>query len=206
MIDHIRYSIGAPIVILAPLGLLYWSIIHLWARRWRKWGPSRTYLIVVPGLAALGVLLFQVRKYLLGADLGTNWRLIGVGLVLWLPMIWLERQYWRQLSISTIVGIPELSQQTEGKLVRDGIYGVVRHPRFTSASIGLIVNSLVANYAGVYILVLFALPSGFLMLALEERELVDRFGNAYREYQREVPQLLPRARRYLRSDGRDAVL
>jgi protein-S-isoprenylcysteine O-methyltransferase Ste14 len=195
VIDHIRYSLGAPIVIMLPLGLLYWFIIHLGVRWWRKWGPSRTYLTVVPGLAAVGVFLFQAREHLLGADLGTNWSLIGIGLVLCFPMAWLELRYWKQLSISTLVGIPELSKESQGELLRDGIYGVLRHPRFTSAGIGLIVNALIANYLGLYILVMLAIPLEFLMLALEERELIDRFGNTYREYQREVPRLIPRLRR-----------
>jgi protein-S-isoprenylcysteine O-methyltransferase Ste14 len=193
-------------VILVPLGLLYWFIIHLGARWWRKWGPKRTFLVVVPGLAAIGVLLCQIRKHLLGADLGTNWSLIGIALVLWLPMIWLERQYWRQLSVSTMVGIPELSQQADGKLFRDGIYGVMRHPRFISAGLGLVVNALVANYLGLYILVILAIPFGFLMLALEERELIERFGSAYREYQKEVPLLIPRVRRPLEKRPTDALL
>jgi protein-S-isoprenylcysteine O-methyltransferase Ste14 len=33
------------------------------------------------------------------------------------------------------------------------------------------------------------------MTSLEERELLDRFGDAYREYQRDVPRLIPRLRR-----------
>jgi hypothetical protein len=54
-----RYYLGVVILILVPLGLLYWLIIHGWARRWRRWVPIRSYLIVLPVLAALGVLLFQ---------------------------------------------------------------------------------------------------------------------------------------------------
>jgi protein-S-isoprenylcysteine O-methyltransferase Ste14 len=33
------------------------------------------------------------------------------------------------------------------------------------------------------------------MLVLEERELLGRFGDAYREYQRDVPRLIPHPRR-----------
>jgi len=40
-----------------------------------------------------------------------------------------------------------------------------------------------------------ALAPGYLLLVLEERELLDRFGDAYREYQRDVPRLIPRLRR-----------
>jgi protein-S-isoprenylcysteine O-methyltransferase Ste14 len=195
MIDQIRYFLGVAIVIIVPLGVLYWLIIHTWARPLRTWGPIRTYLAILPVLAALGVLLFQRRGQLLGADLGTNYKLIAIALVLACPMTWLELQYWRQLSISTLVGIPELSQQRKGRMLRDGIYGVVRHPRYLSAGIGMIANPLLANYLGLYILLLLAVAPGYLMLVLEERELVDRFGDAYREYQRDVPQIIPRLRK-----------
>jgi methanethiol S-methyltransferase len=155
----------------------------------------RTYLIVLPVLAVLGVLLFQVRGQLLGADLGTNWSLIGIATLLLCLTTWLEFQYWKQLSISIIVGIPELSKEQNGKLLRDGIYGVVRHPRYLSAGIGVIANLLIVNHLGLYILIIAVLPPGFLMLMLEERELVDRFGDSYRDYQRDVPQLIPRLRK-----------
>lgn len=193
--DRIRYYLGVVVLILVPLGLLYWLIIHAWARRWRRWGPVRSYLIVLPVLAALGVLLFQGRRQFLSVNFGTNWTLIGIALVLSCPMTWLELRYWRQLSISTLVGIPELSQQRRGRLLRDGIYGVVRHPRYLSAGIGMTVNALIINYLGVYVLLVAVIPPGYLMLVLEERELLGRFGDAYREYQRDVPGLIPRPRR-----------
>jgi protein-S-isoprenylcysteine O-methyltransferase Ste14 len=141
------------------------------------------------------VLLFFVRRQLLGADLGTNWSLFGIALLLSCPVIWLEMQYWRQLSLSTLVGIPELSTGQKGKLLQDGIYRVVRHPRYLSAGISLIANALIVNHFGLYILVIASLPPGYLLLVLEERDLVERFGDAYREYQRNVPCLVPHIRR-----------
>src|SRR6478736_3481522 len=103
--DRIRYYLGVVILILVPMGLLYWLIIHGWARWWRRWGPIRTYLTVLPVLAALGVLLFQVRGQLLSVNLGTKRSLIGIAFVLSCPITWLELRYWKQLSISTLVGI-----------------------------------------------------------------------------------------------------
>jgi len=73
-------------------------------------------------------------------------------------MTWLELRYWTQLSISTLVGIPELSQQRKGRLLREGIYGVVRHPRYLSAGVGMIANALIVNHLGLYVLLIAVIP------------------------------------------------
>ena len=194
MIDRVRYFLGVLNVIVLPAGLLFWLVIHPWARGWRRLGPTRTYAIVLPPVVALGAALFRVRGRLLGADLGMIWSLISIALVLYGLMTWLELQYWRQLSIPTLIGIPELSraEHQKGKLLKDGVYRAVRHPRYLSAGIGVVGNALIINHVGLYVLILLLFPAGFVMLMFEERELVDRFGEEYRQYQREVPQLLPR--------------
>ena len=197
MIDRVRYLLGVLNVVVLPPGLLFWFVIHPWARAWRRLGPTRTYLIVLPPLVILAAVLFRVRERLLGADLGRNWSLISIALVLYGVTTWLELQYWRQLSIPTLIGIPELSggELRTGKLLKDGIYRVVRHPRYLSAGLGVIGNALVINHVGMYVLILLLFPLGFVMLGFEERELANRFGEEYRQYQREVPQLIPRLHR-----------
>jgi protein-S-isoprenylcysteine O-methyltransferase Ste14 len=197
MIDRIRYVLAVLCVITLPPGLLYWFVIHPWARWWRRLGPVRTYAIVLPVMTAFGVLLFRVRARLLGADLGMNWSLIAIGVVLYGLSTWIAFQHWRHLSIATMIGIPELSpdEQRRGKLLKDGIYRVVRHPRYLSAGLAVIALALFVDYVGVYVLIFLLFPLGYPMLVFEERELVDRFGEEYRQYQREVPRILPRLRR-----------
>jgi len=197
MIDRIRYVLAVLCVITLPPGLLYWFVIHPWARWWRRLGPVRTYAIVLPVMIAFGVFLFRVRARLLGADLGMNWSLIAIGAVLYGLSTWIAFQHWRHLSIATMIGIPELSpsEQHRGKLLKDGIYQVVRHPRYLSAGLAVIAVALFVDYVGVYVLILLLFPLGYPMLVFEERELVDRFGEEYRQYQREVPRILPRLRR-----------
>jgi protein-S-isoprenylcysteine O-methyltransferase Ste14 len=195
--DSVRYIFGVICVIMLPSGMLLWFLIHPWAHRWRRLGPARTYLIVVPILVAVAALAYRFREPLLGKDLGTNWILIGIAVIFFAMTMWFELQYWRHLSIATLIGLTELSPtgNEPGRLLREGIYERVRHPRYASAGLGLIGNVLLINYVGLYIFFLLVIPLGLWLLALEERELVDRFGDAYRQYQREVPQLVPRLRR-----------
>lgn len=136
MLDRVRYFLGVMNLIVLPSGLLFWLIIHRWARWWRRLGPIRTYLIVVPMAAALGVLLFRFRGQFLGTNFGTNRTLVAIALVLYSAMTWLELQYWRHLSIATLVGVPELSTvgQRKSRLLQDGIYRMVRHPTSARAS------------------------------------------------------------------------
>jgi protein-S-isoprenylcysteine O-methyltransferase Ste14 len=192
--DRFRCVFGAFHVVVLPLGLLFWCVIHPWARFWRRLGPTRTYVIVLPPLVALGALLFRWRGRLLGADLGTNWTLIVVAFALYGVTTWLELQYWKSLSIATLVGITELQpmEAQKGKLLQDGIYRMVRHPRYLSAGIGVIANALVIDYAGLYVMIALLFAAGHVLLVLEERELTERFGEEYRRYQREVPRILPR--------------
>jgi protein-S-isoprenylcysteine O-methyltransferase Ste14 len=197
MIDRVRHVLAVLCIITLPPGVLFWFLIHPWARWWRRLGPLQTYLIVVPVVVALGVLLFRIRGRLLGADLGMRWSLIAIGAVLYGVSTWIALQHWRQLSIATMIGIPELlpAEEHKGTLLKDGIYRVVRHPRYLSAGLAVIAVALFVDYVGVYVLVLLLFPLGYPMLVFEERDLVDRFGEEYRQYQREVPQLLPRWRR-----------
>ena len=194
MIGRVRYALAVLSLVTLPPGLLFWFVIHPWARWWRRLGPAQTYLIVVPVALAFGVLLFRVRGPLLGADLGMHWGLIAIAVVLYGVSTWIALQHWRHLSIATMIGIPELSsaEQRNGKLLHDGIYRAVRHPRYLSAGLGVIAVALFVDYVGVYVLVLLLFPLGYPMLVFEERDLVDRFGEEYRQYQREVPRILPR--------------
>ena len=153
-----------------------------------------TYLIVVPVSVAFGALLFRFRGSLLGKDLGTSWSLVAIALLLYGVMARLQFQYRKHLSPRTLVGISELSPtgHKQDRLLQEGIYGMVRHPRYLSAGIGVVANLLLSNHAGLYVLMLCLLPAGYLMVVMEERELVERFGEEYRQYQRKVPRIIPR--------------
>ena len=68
---------------------------------------------------------------------------------------------------------------------------MIRHPRYLSGAIGLTTSVVFENFAGLYLTALLFTPLSWLLI-VEERELVERFGDEFRAYQRELPRFIPR--------------
>jgi protein-S-isoprenylcysteine O-methyltransferase Ste14 len=84
------------------------------------------------------------------------------------------------------------SDTSASRLVVDGLHRYVRHPLYTTSLIVLwLVSPMTVNRLAfvVGITIYFYIGSVF-----EERKLVAEFGQAYRDYQRRVPRLVPNFR------------
>jgi protein-S-isoprenylcysteine O-methyltransferase Ste14 len=199
VVDQIRRVLAVAAIVVYGPGLLFWFLVHPLARFWRKIGPAITYVIVVTALTVIGFRVFLVSGTLIGQDLGTNWSLIVLGAVLFGILGWIGLAYGRKLNhlgVAARIGVPELSHTGKPQtLVRDGLYGFVRHPIYSFVIVGGIAYALIVDYVGTYILFVAAVPALYTITVLEERELTDRFGEAYRRYQRDVPRLVPLMRR-----------
>ena len=90
------------------------------------------------------------------------------------------------------MGVPELTADpTASKLLSEGIYGRVRHPRYVSVFFGTLAVAFFSNYLATWVLQLLMIPGLYLLAILEERELLDRFGEEYRLYMERVPRFVP---------------
>ena len=89
----------------------------------------------------------------------------------------------------------------EGRLVTDGLYGVVRHPQYLGIFLAL-VGQLI-HWPTVLTLVLFpVIVWVYVRLARrEEDQMISRFGGEYLAYQRRVPMFFPRWRDWKRLVG-----
>lgn len=195
-IDRIRQVLGVVALVCYVPGLCFWFLIHPFARSWRRIGPVLTYGTVLSTLTVLAIVVFQVRGALLGRDFGTHPLLIAIAIAWFSLLAWLGLAFGRRmehLDLATRMGVTELSEVEQPKtFVREGIYRNVRHPIYASALVGGIGYALFVNYLGIYVLVGLAIPILYVVTLLEERELVERFGDDYRQYQRNVPRLVPR--------------
>jgi len=82
--------------------------------------------------------------------------------------------------------------EDESELIVRGIYCRVRNPLFLLALIFLWLSPVMTEN----LLVLYLLATVYFYLGSihEERMLAEKFGDAYREYQRQVPRIVPRLR------------
>jgi protein-S-isoprenylcysteine O-methyltransferase Ste14 len=106
-----------------------------------------------------------------------------------------RRHLQQQLHNSILFGLPELApDRYPGKLLTDGIYARMRHPRYAQIVVALFGWALLSNYIASYVVVLVVIAAIALVIPLEERELAHRFGEEYEAYRRRVPALIPRWR------------
>ncbi len=118
------------------------------------------------GLGETGMLISMLLGYAIA--------FIGIGLFI---------QGWRQV----------YRARKEDRLVTDGLYAYVRHPQYTGLFIALFGEGVV-HWPTLFSIGLFpVIVLIYVWLAYrEEQQVIARFGEAYRTYQRQVPMFIPR--------------
>ena len=171
---------------------IYWLVLHTRVQFWRRRILAAYATAVVTAWGSVSLLGWKLAPQLLeAAALPLGRKLAGAGLVL--VDAWVLAQVERQLGGHRLVGQAELAGR--GEIKTDGYYALVRHPRYAAMMLSTLGACLIA--AGP---LLWGIAAGWacavlLMIRMEERELRARFGEAYANYCRRVPALLPRLRR-----------
>jgi protein-S-isoprenylcysteine O-methyltransferase Ste14 len=170
-------------------------------RRIQYWLPPqviRSFYLCVTGLSLLGVMvLWQPLRQII-------WKMETPERVLfWIAKFF----YWSCMLYAghlltrfgawNFFGLKQLSQsvreieRTEGtpELVLDGLYQWVRHPVYTLTLMAFLVTPEMS--LGRLTLSGFTLIYLYFAIPVEERKLLRQFGESYRDYQTDVPALVP---------------
>ena len=191
--DLARYVIGALLVITLPPAIAYWYILHPFIGFWRRVGATPTFWFLGIFMAVSMVALFPFHRALLGRDLGTSLPLILLAVPLLVAGGIVSRKRKRHLTFKMLAGAPELASESSGAgLLTEGIYSRIRHPRYVEFTLALLGWTFFANYLGLYIMTALLIAALFIIVILEERELRERFGQAYADYSARVPRFIPR--------------
>jgi protein-S-isoprenylcysteine O-methyltransferase Ste14 len=171
--------------------LAYWGVASIGTKttvRVQR-GLARTLYLVPLILAAL--LLFEPLRLGAGLDARIYARspeaaLIGLVVV----AAGLAYAVWARLHLGTNWS-GEVTVKQDHELIRSGPYRLVRHPIYTGLTLALIGTAIaVGTWRGV-IAVILAAASFWWKLKLEERWMVETFGEDYRRYQSQTAALIP---------------
>jgi protein-S-isoprenylcysteine O-methyltransferase Ste14 len=112
--------------------------------------------------------------------------------------IWVFIQAGKKTDFLYFIGVRQVIRHKKGEpesddetLIRDGIYGRVRHPLYLGSILVLWGEPYLVSARNGLIIVILSTLYFYLGSMLEERRMVRQFGDEYRRYQREVPRLFP---------------
>ena len=186
--DTVRYVLAYITVVFIPFVYVLWPLVHPFANYWRKINPRQIYGIFFLLLVATIFTLSHFVEFLIGTDYGFNLFLTIAGVSCWVVSTVIRIKRRKYLTVKILLGFPEVSKEGyPGKLLTEGIYSKIRHPRYLEMMVANIGSALVVNMLGVYIIVALLIPALYITILLEERELIDRFGDDYVEYSKSVP-------------------
>ncbi len=188
--DEFRYILGIVIIVIMPVVITFWVVIHGGSKVWRKRSPEMAYSVAGFFIVIAILLAISFRSELIGRDLGFNLLFFIVGALIYISSFVLWRPVKRHLDFKTFAGVPEITN-TRIELIQDGPFSIVRHPRYLMVAIGVAGWCLMSHYAGVYLVGILSIVGLFLVVRLEEKDLLERFGDDYRAYQKRVPQMVP---------------
>jgi protein-S-isoprenylcysteine O-methyltransferase Ste14 len=174
---------------------VFWLIIHPAIHFWRRFG-NRSFWIALPlwlinavalGLLAPRIYAHRVPRSFFSTLLGAM--LVAAGLAM-------GRHVHRVFGLKRLGGLPEVNpDRYSGGVIRSGIYGRVRHPRYLEYMLSFVGWALLTGAVGFFVLATLSIILYLIVAPLEERELLEHYGEEYSSYARQVPRFIPRLRR-----------
>jgi protein-S-isoprenylcysteine O-methyltransferase Ste14 len=101
--------------------------------------------------------------------------------------------FWRSHADLGLNWSPSLEIRTEHKLITNGIFGYIRHPMYASQWIWVIAQPLLLqNWLAGFLNMLVFVVFYYLRVGVEEKMMLDTFGNEYREYMNKTGAIIPK--------------
>ena len=169
----------------------YWLFVHRHAHRWAERGGKRLAAVgpVWPLLwAVVAAMTWRARSTVLYS---AGWTWVPGGLLIFCGIVFygLAR---RDFSTDQVLGRSELQpHKHEQRLVAGGIRAHIRHPYYAGHLCELLGWSIGSGLLVCYLLLGLAILTGYPMIRGEERELEQRFGEAYRAYRQRSAAVFP---------------
>jgi protein-S-isoprenylcysteine O-methyltransferase Ste14 len=178
----VRWIAAAVLFLQLPVPL-YWFVVHPQIDYWRNHQKAAyaVGLLAWP-VVGVGLVLYQHDLFLRGYP--AAWRMV-VGFALLVFELWLFERARRDLGTARFIGRAELSGG--GEVVSQGIYARMRNPRYFGSFLAIVGTCLIAGNSRMWLIAAMWTILMRVAIAFEEREMQNRFGEAYVAYCRRVP-------------------
>jgi len=171
---------------------IFFVQVHAKPTVWRRLGSSAYFLILLEWApVALAIIVFQ--DFLLGMKLRLG-ILSWLGWAVMLMGVILHTWTGKLLGWKALIGYSELKPtMVRQELVTKGPFSVIRHPTYSAHTLMFVGIFFMTGFLATGLLAILDLvTSYFLIIPLEERELLSRFGEDYSNYKQSVPKFFPR--------------
>ena len=179
------------LVVLWAVFLLSWIVAAVWAGQTVSRSDFRSQATLYLGMLVAGSLLAMaglwlplMHQPLWQSSAGFGWAMVAVTVIA-VAFCW-----WARLHLGSLWSAG-VSRKEGHRIVDTGPYGIVRHPIYSGAILAMFATAACRGKPlGISISLLLTLF--FALKALvEERFLREELGEAYDEYRRRVPMLVP---------------
>ncbi len=185
-----------------PLQIFEWILLGIWVIFWSYWLitawlnrspvkrrqssmlPTLPIIAVVIWILVTGIypdLVYQqiFPDGIVASIAGTIITILGLGFAI-----------WARLHLGTNwSGLPII--RVDHKLIRTGPYTIVRNPIYTGILIAFVGTAIVIGKFWAIIAILIVFVAFFMKIRIEEKFLLEEFGEDYLKYKKEVKSLIP---------------
>lgn len=189
--ETLRYVLAIVLVVLVPMILAFWLVIHSMSSVWKGRPLAMAYSTAAIAMLIVGLVTYINSAVLIGPALDFSWVIFIAGLVIYLASLRMSAVVRQHLSLATFAGVHEIKNK-KANLITSGPFCVVRHPRYLMVLVGIVGWCFMAHHLYAYASAAACIIGFVVVIQLEERELSERFGSSYLEYKKNVPQIIPR--------------
>ena len=181
---------------------LFWLMMHPFVDRWRKM-RRRAFLFILPAWSVVIAVVFLILWPFRLAHFYVNWFAWAPAAMFFLLGFSIYRAAFQSFHRTQVSGLAEIEPgRHRQQLVTTGIRSRVRHPIYLGHLCEIFGWCIGTGLIALYVLAVFAVITGAVMIRVEDRELEARFGEAYRDYRARVPAILFRLKGFSTADCR----
>jgi protein-S-isoprenylcysteine O-methyltransferase Ste14 len=158
-----------------------------------------TYLVLLAFWLPIAYLILLSQDLLLQIAIDFHIAIVFLGFILIIIGVIINTWTAKLLGIKALIRYYVIRPNNEkGNLITSSLFSIVRHPTYLAHTLLWLGFFLLTGFISLGLLALLDfLLTYFFIIPLEEKELVQRFGQEYIDYKKRVPKFFPRLSKFM---------